>query len=85
MEITFEVPSTESRTIQVQEEDLALLNDIIRHLAIRHLEVSPLALAYFPEEKQVVELCLKYGIDPEQKGGVVNFFRALLLNPAPQA
>jgi hypothetical protein len=83
MEITFDVPSVESRTIQVDESDLASLGDIMRHLAIRHLQVVPLVYesAIFPEEQQVVELCKKYGIDYTQKGTVVNFFRALLLSP----
>lgn len=81
MEITFEVPSVETRVIDFDEEDLAKLNDIVRHMAIRHLQVAGLAFASYPPEEQAVELCQKYGIDPLQKGAVVSFFSALLCGP----
>ena len=82
MEITFEVPSVETRVIDFDEEDLAKLNGIVRHMAIRHLQVAGLAFASYPSEEQAVALCQKYGIDPLQKGAVVNFFSALLCGPS---
>lgn len=80
MEITFEIPSVTTKTVNIDEDDLEKLGSIISFLAIRHLQVAGLAFACWPEEEQAVELCRKYGIDPNEKGTVVNFFSALILN-----
>lgn len=78
MEVTYRYPTTDVKTITVDEADVASLNDALRECFINRLLVIGLAHPYLDYEVKLVEMCKKYGVNNESKLEVHNFFGALL-------
>ena len=78
MEITYEYPTTDTKTVCLDEEDLAALTDILRESFVDRLKVVGLAYPYLDYEAKLVEMCNKYNVNHESKLEVTSFFRAVL-------
>lgn len=79
MKITFQGYAPAERSVTVDEEDLALLSDIMRSQFLEFVEYSNFASAYQGEtQKKALELCAKFGVESNYTPDRLAFFRALL-------
>lgn len=78
MEITFEHPSFEKRTVEVSEEDLDKLRQLAIACIVDRMRVISLKTPYAGYEYQLAELCDRCGVDVGSKLGVTNFLQACL-------
>ena len=78
MEITYEYPTTDTKTVSFDEEDLAALTDILRESFVDRLRVIGLSYPCNDYEAKLIEMCNKYNVNHESKLEVTGFFRAVL-------
>lgn len=78
MELSFTGHPKTTRTVDFDEADLAALTDVIRAYFIQRVTYIDLKDAYSDEDRHLVKLCQKYGIDHLYPPDRVAFFKAVL-------
>lgn len=78
MEVTFNHPASEERTLDVSDEDLSNLQKYAIACIVDRMRVISLKAPYFGYEYELAELCEKYGVDVGSKRAVTNFLAACL-------
>ena len=78
VELSFTGHSETTRTVDFDESDLAALSDAIRTYFIQRVTYIDLKDAYSEEDRLLVKLCKKYGVDALYSPDRVAFFKAVL-------
>ena len=81
MEITHKYPTTGTKTVNFDEEDLAALTDIVRESFVDRLRVIGLSYPCIDYEEKLIEMCNKYDVNHKSKLEVTYFFKAALGMP----
>jgi hypothetical protein len=78
MEIRYSALAPTERVVQVDEQDLAALNEILVDCFITHLKYGKIDPPVNDFEQKAVALCHRYSVDPNDQRSRVTFFKALL-------
>jgi len=79
MEITYEYhPAICTKTVNIDEEDLAALTDVVKESFVDRLRVIGLSHPHLDYEKKLIEVCNKYNVNHGSKLEITSFFRAAL-------
>jgi hypothetical protein len=78
MELSFSGHSKTTRTVNFDEADLAALTDVVRTYFIQQVAYIDLKNPYSDEDRLLVKLCLKYGVDPLYAPDRLAFFKAVM-------
>jgi hypothetical protein len=78
MEIQFKALSPVDRTVEVDEVDLATVDEILKESFLGILPYSDVSLPINGWEVKAKNLLEKYGVDPTDKRSRQTFFQALL-------
>lgn len=78
MEITFNHPSSEERSVEVSEQDLENLRKCADACIVDRMRVIGLNTPYIGYEQLLSEMCERYGVDVGSKLAVTNFLSACL-------
>jgi hypothetical protein len=80
MQVQFEGYSRQNRTIEFDEEDLAILYDILREVFATHVEFGCYDRSRYvsPVNQKILDLCDKYGVDGDYTKDRVSFYKAIL-------
>ena len=81
MKVSFTGFVPQAREVELDESDLAVLNDLLRSVFINHVTYGTFSegrSSAFKENRTVLELCEKYGVDGTYDKDRVAFFKAVL-------
>lgn len=78
MEITYNHPSSEGRSVEVSEQDLENLRKYADACIVDRMRVIGLSTPYIGYEHLLSKMCERYGVDVGSKPGVANFLSACL-------
>ena len=78
MEIQFKALAPVDRTVEVDEVDLATVDEILRESFLGILPYSDVSLPINGWEVKAKNLLEKYGVDPTDKRSRQTFFQAIL-------
>lgn len=79
MKITFPALITQDVTREIDEEDLAVLNDLLVDSFLTTVQYATFSNVYpSPFERKVIAICEKYGVNPAYPEYRLSFFRAVL-------
>ena len=77
MKLTFKGHTKTDRTVEVDDDDYILLEELMVAYFLQRIQFTSLENAYSEEDRSLVKLCEKYGVDPHYAPDRLAFFKAV--------
>ena len=77
MKLTFTGHAKTDRTVDFEEDDYFAVQEVMLAFFLQRMQYVSLENAYSDEERTIVKLCEKYGVDPHYAPDRLAFFKAV--------
>ena len=77
MKLTFKGHAKQDREIDFEGEDYLAVHDVMLAYFLQRMQFISLDNAYSDEDRALVKLCEKYGVDPHYSPDRLAFFKAV--------
>ena len=77
MKLTFTGHAQTDRTVDLEEDDYFKVKEVMLAFFLQRMQYVSLENAYSDEERTIVKLCEKYGVDPHYAPDRLAFFKAV--------
>ena len=77
MKLTFTGHAKTDRTVDFEGDDYLKVHEVMLAFFLQRMQYVSLENAYSDEERAIVKLCEKYGVDPHYAPDRLAFFKAV--------
>jgi hypothetical protein len=77
MKLTFTGHAKTDRTVDFEGDDYLKVHEVMLAFFLQRMQYVSLENAYSDEERTIVKLCEKYGVDPHYAPDRLAFFKAV--------